>query len=430
MNRVAHTFALLILGLLIIAATTSASPKRVDIDKRFGSNGWVKVPNAPKNRWTTILSCTAGKSGNSLTAAQYSTGSSILLSLTSRGQRNKHFGTHGLLRFGPNEVPVEITRAAHRRWLVSFWNRAQASWKLVRFNSNGRRDTSFGIGGELGIPGDAEGADYEMLTNGGLVVYQSSSAQILSADGRPQAQINGNGLISVPFTVTSVFEMKTGKFLVVGKNNDQLMVTMLEPDGAQTSTWNNGTPLQLEPAPDSSWKPVLERAYDPPRAYTSGPPSWISPVREIAGAIELHYGFVARPVDSDSERQNVTLRLRLLPSGEFDSRLSGNGWAFWSGEFVDYEPSLGDDTLFGEVFYLPDGRKVSANFHYGSEQTPGSRVTFGVSDRSERFSTRGARKILVNRLRFSDYSFDAAGKNLIVCGIRDYFYPVVGRVRL
>lgn len=334
-----------------------------------------------------------------------------------------------MLRFGPNETPTDIAGASGNKWLVTFSDRTGSSWKLVRFLRSGVKDKSFSRDGVLEVPGTKEGADFQQLPGGGFVTHGPTGATIFDANGLPRQDVNGSGKLAVPFTISSVFETVDRKLIVIGRHGDQLLVTMLESNGLQTTSWNGGAPLTISPPPEASWEPILQGTSDPPQEFTASRP-WLHAVRHVPGAIEFRYQFEASPDPSGDDDEEVTMRLHLLPTGQLDTRLRGTGWAFESSDRLDDALEFDDDEVINESFHLRDGRKVHVEFRYGSEHYPGSWATFRVTDKQGRLSTRSARRIAVNKLRFDDYNFDEAGKTLIVCGEKSFSTTVVGKVRL
>lgn len=436
MNRFARSLLVVTFALLVTVSPSAAAAKKVGIDKRFGSSGWVTVPSiSGKRSLSPELTCVAGAGGRSLVAARYQTNYdnskpviSTLTSLDARGNRVRRFGRNGSLRFDANNTPTDIAAVPGGKWLVTFSNRSRRSWKLVRLLANGRRDPKFGSNGVLKVPGNTNGANFSLLAKGGLVTYVPS-ATVFDSNGQRLLKVNGTGSLSVPFAVESVFETSDGKLLVGGRNGGQIFVTMLEADGKQSTQWNGGQPLAILPPPDATWKPALLRSSSDLEDFTARRP-WISFGREVPGAIEMLYNFEAASLPKDSYDQDVTMRFRLLASGQLDLRLRGTGWELLRADFMDDALGAGDDEVIQESFHLPDGREVKAEFIYGSEQDSGSWSTFRVSDDRGRWSTFGARRITVNKLRFDHYDFDDRGKNLIVCGEWNFTKPVVGRVRL
>lgn len=437
MNRLSRILLVVVIVSLVSAAPSLAAAKRIGIDQRFGSDGWVKIPPAPNKRSSnTESTCSAGRGGQALVAARYDTGrnrakpnASLLLNLNARGRRVRSFGNNGVLRFGPNETPTEIEGTSGNKWLVTFSDRTRSSWKLVRLLRSGARDKSFSGDGVLEVPGTTEGADFHQLENGGFVTYAAGGATIFDTNGLPRQAINGSGKLTVPFTISSVFETVDRKLLVLGRSGEQHVVTLLESDGLQSAFWNGGAPLTISPPPEASWKPVLQRKSDPPKDFTPRDP-WMYAVRQVPGAVELVYMFEAVADPSGNYDEMVAMRLHLLPTGQLDARLRGTGWAFQQSDDLDELLGFYDDEVIKDWFYLQDGRKVHTEFRYGSEHFPGSWATFRVSDKRGRLSTRSARRITVNKLRFDDYDFDSAGKNLVVCGTRSFSKVVVGKVKL
>lgn len=416
------TFACSAIAVLGSTSAAQAGPKRVGIDRSFGSRGFASVPLAGRGDfWSSTMICAAGTRGALIAAVDRTSSDRFKsASLIRYGSAGSRLWT---VRMKPHEVPLEIHPSSRGRWIVAI--RRPHDHALVRYLDNGRRDQTFGDAGRLALPSD----DMRWLRDGRFV--QIDTATVYTKDGKPDKTMHGDGRIVTGFPISDVLDAGSNMLFVLGQSEGVIRLAKISRRGSASRGWNGGTPVQLEQPPISAWKShVLGMQSDYVDATADEFEAYLD--RTVGPAVDVTFSaeVKVKQEDDPDDELVVDVRRRLTHSGAVDTTLRRSGWQFLDAQNTNYELEAGDDEFWVDRQYLEDGRKVHASFLVGSEQDPGSWSMFNVSDKSGRYNSRAARIFKIYDVRFDSYDFDKAGRTMYFCGVRRFSHRVIGRVRL
>ncbi len=122
--------------------------------------------------------------------------------------------------------------------------------ELLGFNPDGSLDTTFGSGGQVLLPANANGGDMVVAPSGQIYLATNigSTATVyrFNADGAPDTSYGTNGVATIDIggnslTLSNILLQPDGKLVVVGTGGSWTsvyMVARLNTDGSPDTTFN------------------------------------------------------------------------------------------------------------------------------------------------------------------------------------------------
>lgn len=256
MNR-----SLLLISLSLLLSTTKSYPSSAgDLDLSFDVDGIVTIPIGADS----IAKDVAVQADDKIVVAGYAYNGSnydiAIARLNSNGQMDETFGVSGVVQtpIGTgNDYGEALAVQSNGKIIVAGWARTSSNddFVILRYNTNGSLDASFGAGGKVYTAVGSGSIDrargVELQDDGKIVVAGNSGNDFavvrylingdldstFSADGKVITDVAGG-----VDTANSLALQDDGKIVVVGTarngGNDDIAVVRYHPNGSLDSSFN------------------------------------------------------------------------------------------------------------------------------------------------------------------------------------------------
>jgi uncharacterized delta-60 repeat protein len=193
-------------------------------------------------------------------------GTAVAVALATPGDLDTGFGDNGrrVLDYGGEDSATDVAVQPDGKIVVVGIGGDPSKFKVTRLDADGKPDSGFGSGGTVTLDfaaGGAEQAYSVALVPGGRIVVAGwvdtgidtdvAVARLLSnGDPDPSFDEDGKREINVGDSARAytVAIDKQGEIVVGGDGTGGLLVMSLDPNGAFDAGFNNGAPLQFQPA--------------------------------------------------------------------------------------------------------------------------------------------------------------------------------------
>jgi uncharacterized delta-60 repeat protein len=273
--------------------------------------------------------------------------SGLAVALAAPGDPDPGFGTSGkrVLDYGGEDSATDVVVQPDGKVLTASYGGDPSAFQITRLDPDGSPDAGFGAGGTATPDFGALGGEYATamalgpdgkvvvvgLVDNGVGAGFDVAVLRLLANGQPDASFDGDGMLIVNLgeseTADAVAVKPDGGIVVGGTSTGGLLVMSLTATGANDPGFNNGTPLQFNPVPQSLF------------VFGGGM------VRLPDGSLVL-----ATTIQTGEGSAEVALA-RLTPTGSLDPGFAGDGVALHD---------LGGDDFAGRIALQPDGKLVMA----------------------------------------------------------------------
>ncbi len=216
---------------------------------KFGQNGYYSAMLRQANGKLVFIGHNTDDSilapDFAFTVGRYDTQGNIDLSFATTGATAFHFTTnpseHAAALCGAIQADGKIVIGG----FVDASNSGHTQLALLRLNTDGSLDSSFGIGGEVlaGLPGNNQADSITIQHGGGLIVSDAGHLLRFNRNGRQDVAFGGSA--AGHFSSTQVVQQPDGKLLCLG--NRQL--ARFNTDGTADVTFGeNGVAPMADPA--------------------------------------------------------------------------------------------------------------------------------------------------------------------------------------
>lgn|GEM_PF-2411921 len=210
--------------------------------------------------------------GNLVVAGVVNDGRSAIAELLPDGRLDPSFGDGGVEITSIKLLPWQILALPDGELLVLGPSRSPGEeepvithypdWQMLRLQSDGAPDPTFGKGGLLdvaGAPVPSGGASQQLapqLAPNGAVVLPTFTGPLfsqartsllvrLNADGTRDASFGSAGLVQLPATLTAFSVRSDGSVVVAMGQGSGSLLMRLTANGSPDASFNGGSPLQL-----------------------------------------------------------------------------------------------------------------------------------------------------------------------------------------
>lgn len=373
------------------------------LDQSFDNDGIVTTPIGTADKAFAVTTQTDGKI---VVAGESYDGMQLLVSLTRyniNGSLDLSFGNNGIVttQIGTNDYGRAVAIQADGKIVVAGYSiyATQFAFALVRYNTNGSIDNSFGNNGIVitAIGNDDYGRAVAIQADGKIVVAGSSAARIVvtryNTDGSLDANFGNNGIVITPYGTYdhphAVAIQPNGK-IVVGaytEINSQMIFTVLRynTNGSLDASFDSDgiTSAPIGVDEDRAYSLVLQS--DGKIVLAGNSKNGSLHVFALArfntnGSLDTGFdndGIVMTPVGTNDDRvygvaiqadgkivaggysnngsQNVFALTRYNTNGSLDTSFNTNGIV---------TTDIGNDDVINSVTIQSDGRILVAGYSY------------------------------------------------------------------
>jgi uncharacterized delta-60 repeat protein len=343
------TTLLLALGIHILGFTANATAAPGDLDPEFGTGGRVIIDQAGTEIWNHVLPLPNGDVLVSGYTGYPTNTQNHIIRLNSKGELVPSFGNQGQITLNlGGSIIRDLIALPGGKILAVVRQVATPIISLVRLQSNGSLDTTFGGDGIMGVdnlPSNFDGITGMALDPEGRIVIAGSvttggSVAVLkfTQDGYPDTTFSGDGMAK-PYVVAGADSVtmavqQDGKIVIAGYvsagvDNYNLMVCRVLTDGNLDSSFASAGKLVLD----------LHGGMDAANAICIRPNGKIV----VAGYTRTQPG--------NNDEYDKSLFVGLDQNGALDN-------SFGSGGIVEIDVSNAHEEIIA-VNLMPDGRIIA-----------------------------------------------------------------------
>jgi uncharacterized delta-60 repeat protein len=215
------------------------------LDFNFGHDGLVTVENN-----AVVKGIAVQGDGKIVVLDQTQTGYD-LVRLNSNGSVDNSFGTGGIVSATFGDFTEVVNLAVFNNGTIAVGGQhgsgSTFSVDVAEFNSDGSVDTGFGTNGLAEVSG-VTAADMAVFNNGGIVVIGASGSDMavvyFNANGSPNQNFGTNGVVTTALgnwaEATGVALQANGQIVVSGYGDGGLALVRYNSDGSLDSNFGNG----------------------------------------------------------------------------------------------------------------------------------------------------------------------------------------------
>lgn len=217
-------------------------------DTSFGNSGYVATSisgtNAVSNVPTGLALQNDGKIVAVATVGVPSNKRVAIIRYNSNGTLDSSFGTNGIVLavVDGNDTAHKVLIQPDGKILVLAASGASATGSqfIARYAPNGTIDSAFGINGvvRLGLTGNYFGSQIALQPDGKIVTGGTATVTRLNSDGSLDTSFDGDGIVNIAAggNIVSVDIQSDGKILALGGNN---LLHRFNTDGAVDTSFDN-----------------------------------------------------------------------------------------------------------------------------------------------------------------------------------------------